>query len=534
MSKRASKFFGWTLVALGMFCQIHAAKDQPNVILIVCDDLNDYVGSYRSHPQVQTPNLDRFAQSAVRFEHAYSNNPVCAPSRASFLTGIYPHQSGNWFWRKWYTNEFLKNSNTIMEHFKNNGYHVAGTGKLMHHHLRDVWGEYHKPADYGPYWKEGENNNAFLAHPKVAKPFANIGNIDGSFGAIEDVGTGYGKWVYGKPWGKPLKIKSPSHRDPLPDEITAAYGVQKLKSLPDDQPFFLGLGFIRPHTPLHAPKEFFDRFPLDRIQLPEILEGDADDTFLHELQPKGKGQDYWKLLKASYPGDEGLRRFTQAYLACIAFVDDCIGQVLDALEKSPHKDNTIVVITSDHGWNMGEKDHLFKNSPWEESTRVPMMIRAPGVSVPHGVATHPVSLIDVYPTLVDLCDLRGDTRKNEKGLPLDGHSMRPFLMDPSCKTWEGTDSALSVIYAGPDSGVKGTVWHVNHQHYSLRTVDFRYIRYNSGQEELYDHAKDPGEHRNVAKYPEYKGKLEMMRRKLAQRLPENSEHLVGKELGLWK
>ena len=310
-----------------------------------------------------SPNLDAFAKSGVRFEHAYSNNPVCAPSRASFLTGIYPHQSGNWFFQKWHTNEFLKNSNTIMEHFKNNGYHVAGTGKMMHHHQKSLWTEYYKGVDYGPYWQV---NKSMFAHPKVAKPFGDIGNIDGSFGSLDTAKGTKGQWAYGKPWGKPMKYVSASNRGDMPDEMTAKWGVKKLRQFKrSKQPFFLGLGFVKPHTPLNAPQEFFDRFPLDSIKLPKIIEGDVKDTHLHDVLTKGKGHHYYKALQASYPGNEGLKRFTQAYLAYVAFVDHCIGQVLNELNNSPLKDNTIVMITSDHGWNMGEKDHLFKNSPWE-------------------------------------------------------------------------------------------------------------------------------------------------------------------------
>ena len=248
------------------------------------------------------------------------------------------------------------------------------------------------------------------------------------------------------------------------------------------------------------PKRYFDMFPLEKVKLPVIKKGDAEDTHYKDVFDRNqKGLKYFRLLKESYPNIEsGLRKFTQAYLACIAAVDECIGRVVDAVDKSPFKDNTVIVVTSDHGWNMGEKDYLFKNSLWEESARVPLVIRAPGTAKAGGIAEHPVSLIDIYPTLVDLCGLKGDTRKNEQGAKLDGHSLRPFLVDPKCEKWDGPDAALTMIYAG-----KGTAGQPDKQHWSVRTRRWRYIRYNNGMEELYDHDQDPYEWTNLAGKPEY-------------------------------
>ena len=220
-----------------------------------------------------------------------------------------------------------------------------------------------------------------------------------------------------------------------------------------------------------------------------------------------KGFRYLNALRASYEDpDEGLRRFTQAYLACVAAVDDCIGQVIEAVDNSPLRENTIIVVTSDHGWSMGQKDWLFKNAPWEESTRIPLIIRAPGITTKGGVAEHPVSLIDIYPTLVDLCGLESDTRKNDQGAPLDGHSMRPFLENPKADSWDGPEGALSMVFANeaattPLSQENRT--NPAKQHFSLRTKDWRYILYNNGMEELYDHDADPQEWKNLADHPDY-------------------------------
>jgi arylsulfatase A-like enzyme len=474
---------------------------KPNVVLIVCDDLNDYVTGMGGHPQARTPNMERLAQSGVAFKRAYSNNPICAPSRSSFLTGIYPHTSKNFSFAKWHENPVLKNSKTMMEHFRDNGYHVTGSGKLMHHEIKSEWTEFKHMADYGPFVFDGKER---VAHPSVPQPFQSIGHVDGSFSPLSDPPYGpnpEGKkgWIYGK-WGKtiPYRYVSEDDRDPTPDERNANWAQAKIEELSrqkDDKPFFLGVGFLRPHTPLHVPKRFFDMFPLDKVRVPTIKENDAEDCHYGDVfNDDVKGLKYFRLLKESYPDFEsGIKAFTQAYLASVAAADECVGQVVDAVDKSPFKDNTIIVVTSDHGWNMGEKDYLFKNSLWEESTRVPLIIRAPGVSRAGAIAEHPVSLIDIYPSLVDLCGLQGDTRKNTEGAKLDGYSLRPFLKKPKAKSWNGPDAALTMIFAG------GKTKNDPHkQHWSVRTKRWRYILYNNGSEELYDHKADPNEWANLA------------------------------------
>lgn len=506
-------------VALGLGLPARAAeRKRPNVLLIVCDDLNDFVTGYGGHPQARTPNLEKLAASGVCFTRAYSNNPICAPSRSSFLTGIYPHTSKNHHFAQWFRNPVLKNSRTLMDYFRLNGYRTLGTGKLMHHHVLEEWMEFGNKADYGPfYYKDGKR----LAHPNVPEPYATIGCVDGSYGALEDIppaekrGEDEG-WIYGT-WGKTperLHLRNGVDRDPTPDERNAAWVAAKIGELAKgdpDQPFLLGVGFIRPHTPLVVPRKYFDLFPLQEVKLPVRKEGDNEDTGLKDVaESNAKGPMYFRLIRESYGGTlEGLRAFTQAYLASIAAVDDCIGQVLDALDQSPFRDNTIVVMTSDNGWNMGEKDWLFKMALWEESCRVPLIVRAPGVGQAGGRAGHPVGLIDLYPTLADLCGLVGDTRKNDQGAPLDGHSLRPFLADPEHGTWDGPDAALSMVYAG---GEYETISEM--QHFSVRTRDFRYIRYNNGFEELYDHRDDPYEWTNLVGKPEYETTRQELRQKL--------------------
>jgi arylsulfatase A-like enzyme len=469
----------------------------------MCDDLNDYIGALGGHSRVETPNLDRLAESAVTFANAHSNCPVCSPSRNSLFTGVYTHRSKDFGWKPYGENPVLKNNKTFIEFFRENGYLVLGSGKLLHHKRKqqfDEWGV--DINDYGPFPFDGQKA---VGHPSVPEPFRSIGPVDGSFGPLSDIPTfpdaaeGEGKpgWVYYMDGSKRLEYTDENNRDLTPDEMHAEWAARKIKALDNSgqqEPFFMAIGFVRPHTPLHAPREFFERFPLDELELAPILENDTEDTFYTEVYPPDrKGPRYYRTLGESYPDIEtGLKNFLQAYLACTSFVDEQIGIVLEALNASRFRDNTIVVFTSDHGWNMGEKEYLFKNSPWEESTRIPLIIKVPGASPQGFQVDHPVSLIDVFPTLADLCRLEGDPRKNNQGGPLDGFSLQPFILNRDMSDWDGPNGALTVL------GVGENAEDVLEQNYTYRTKDWRYTLYRNGREELYDHRTDPHEWKNLA------------------------------------
>jgi arylsulfatase A-like enzyme len=371
---------------------------RPNVVFIICDDLNDYVEGFDGHPQAVTPNISELAASGVRFTQAHCNIPICGPSRASLFTGIYPHHSGCYGFTEWYRYPVLKNSRTLMDHFRANGYHTLGTGKIMHHRLvESEWAEYGNAADYGPFAYDGETNQP---HPDTPAPYRNIGAVDGSFGPLVSLKgrtSPEGKplsWRIGG-WKKPteLKVRSPSDHDRTPDEKNGDWAVMRLTELAADQtgqPFFMAVGFIRPHTPLIVPQRFFDMFPVEQIDLPAILDGDVDDTFARTIRglPDGAEPDssrtedmgtrlFRELVRSYKTREEALRHFIQAYLASVASVDEQIGRVIDAVETTGLADSTIIVLTSDHGWGMGEKDYLYKNSLWQEATRVPLIVRAP-------------------------------------------------------------------------------------------------------------------------------------------------------------
>ena len=514
-----SKCLLLTLAAL--LPSISAYAKHPNVVLIVCDDLNDYITGIKGqngHPQAITPHTEKLAASGVAFRRAYSNNPVCAPSRASFLTGLYGHTTNGNIWPKWYNLPGFKDSKTVMRHFRDNGYEVVGSGKLMHFLKKDEWTHFQHEADYGPFAFDGTRK---VAHTDVPKPYRAIGAIDGSYGSLESLdyindGNPKTGWIGKRPWAwrntdkqKRLNFSSEGHRSLTPDEVNAKWAADKIHEYgqaKSEQPFFLGVGFIRPHTPLHVSQKYFDLYPLEDLQPPIIKPNDNADTYLKEYignPNKEKGHRYFKTLVKSYNGDTelALKKFTQAYLACVTAVDECVGEVVRAVDESPLRDNTIIIMISDHGWQMGQKDFLFKGSPWEESTRIPFIVRAPGITPEGEIAEHPISLIDLFPTLVDLCGLTGDTRKNENGHKLDGFSIRPFLENPKARNWDGPDGALSTI--------KG-------KHWTYRTERWRYIIYQNGEEELYDHENDPHEWNNLSDKAELKSIKQDLKHQLLQ------------------
>ena len=501
---------------------LSAANNKPNVILIVCDDLNTDIEGYGGHPQAKTPNLRRFMDSATTFQSAHCTIPICAPSRSSFLTGVYPHRSANFAFDKWFENELLKNTHTIFSHFKANGYHVLGSGKLLHHNNRREWSEFKHDSDYGPYALDGKNK---VPHPAVPEPMrSDFGWVDGSFGplvAIEGVDYGEGKnyrWATGN-WqvSRDIHFDEDGKRiDPTADEQNGQWAIQRLHQLaedPTDQPFLMAVGFLRPHTPLIVDQRFFNLYPRDSLLLPKILENDAEDTFLIESRGgNDRGRKIYESLLACYPSrEEALKRWVQAYLACVSSVDELIGAIVDVVDQSELKNDTIIVVTSDHGWGNGEKDYVYKNALWDESTRVPLIIRAPGVSTAGGESQRPVSLIDLFPTLVDLCGLPTDTRRNAKGAGMDGFSLKPFLLDPDSKNWSGPDAALTAINKWGDPDPVG-------QSYALRSQQWRYIRYHNGDEELYDCLKDPYEWHNLAVRDESAPILEKFRNRLEARI----------------
>lgn len=422
---------------------------RPNVLFIAVDDLNDWIGCLGGHPQARTPNLDRLAESGVLFTNAHCPAPACNPSRTAIMTGISPHRSGLYDNRQ-KMREVLPNAELLPKHLSGHGYRSMGSGKLLHYFIdAESWDEYFpEKQSENPFPRTLYPDKRPVSLPRggpwqyVETDWAALDATDEEFG---------GDWLVSKWIGDKLKQKH-------------------------EQPFFLACGIYRPHEPWFVPKAYFDAFPLDQIQLPPgYLETDLQD-----LPAAGKRRGPNRYF-AHIQSHDQWRPAIQAYLASIAFADAMVGRVLDALESGPNRDNTIVVLWSDHGWHLGEKQHWQKFTGWRVCTRVPLMVRVPpgtpGLSrgtVAGSKCEHPVNLLSLYPTLLQLAGLPHQTHH-------DGPSLVPLL--------ENSDAAWPHI----------SITHLNRpQNYSISDRDWRYIHYDDGGEELYDIESDPYEWRNLA------------------------------------
>ena len=432
---------------------------KPNVLLIAIDDLNDWIGCMEGHPQAKTPNIDRLAARGVLFRNAHCQSPVCNPSRASLMTGLYPETTGIYFLDPplWESTVAAK-METMPKRFEREAYHVAGAGKLFH----------------------GGGNEKYIA---------NYAGLMGGFGPFPEEKLspfpGHPLWDWGA---------FPERDEQMPDHRIATWAGEQLK-LAHDKPLFLAIGFMTPHVPQYAPQKWIDLYPLETLQLPKVLENDLADlsdyavslTRREHVSPTHEWveeNDQWKPL-------------VQTYLACTSFVDQQVGRVLDALDASPYAENTIIVLFTDHGFHLGEKERWAKRSIWQDGAGVPLIIAGPGIAKGKTCAK-PVQLLDLYPTLLDLAGLKADPRH-------EGHSLRPLLEDPSAD-W---------VHVARSSFGPGNVAIVSEQ--------YRYIHYNDGSEELYDRKADPNEWHNLADNPEKKTVLEQHRAKL----PSDYDPILG-------
>ena len=437
------------------------AAEQPNILFIAVDDLNDWIEPMGGHPQSKTPNLVRLASRSTLFTHAYTAAPACNPSRAALMTGIAPYKSGIYnnrqAWRP-----AMRDAVTLPQAFRKAGYWAGGAGKIYH-------GVYPDPPSWDEYWPSKTQQRADDPQP-TSRPVNGIpktGNFD---------------------WGA-LDVPA----DEMSDAKVAEWVAAKLRQ-PHESPFFLAFGIYRPHLPWYVPKRYLDQFPLDTIQLPITHGADLNDVPSAGLAMARPDRDH-----ASVVEHGQWNRAIQAYLASINFADDMLGIVLDALDESGYAQNTVIVLWGDHGWHLGEKRHWRKFALWEEATRVPLMISAPEGTpgLPEGTragaaSSRPVNLLDIYPTLVDLA---GVTPPGE----LDGQSLVPLLRNPEMP-WQPTVT---------------THGRLNH---AVRSELFRFIRYADGSEELYDHRVDPMEWTNLADDSNYAA----VKRDLARWLPTSN------------
>ena len=425
---------------------------QPNVLFIAIDDLNDWIGCMGGHPQVNTPNLDKLAARGTLFLNAHCQSPLCNPSRTSVMTGLRPSTTGIYSLQPWFrTLPKYQNYVAMPKAFQASGYATSSCGKM-----------YHGKATKGEFETEGGPAGRSNSRPKERFVELPASRID---------------------WG-PWPPKDSGQRD----YKTAEWAIEQLNKKPQ-KPFFMAVGFFRPHVPLYASQKWFDLYPEESIVLPPIKRDDRKDT------PRFSWYIHWKLpeprLKTVETHDT-LKNKVRSYLACVSFMDAQVGRVLDALEASGQEDNTIVVCWSDHGYHLGEKEITGKNTLWDPATRVPLMFAGPGIAK-GARCERPAELLDIYPTLAELCHL--------KSVPdeLEGLSLVAQLKDAGAPR---TRPAITSHGPGNDA---------------VRTETHRYIRYADGSEELYDIKKDPNEYTNLASNRE----TAKLKNKLAAFLPKN-------------
>ena len=434
-----------------LFCLplVSRSADRPNVLFIAIDDLNHWVTHLGRNPQAQTPNIDRLAKMGTTFRNAYCAVPACEPSRCAIMGGRRPWTTGCYKnGHKW--KRYQPAGDGLSAQFLDAGYRVYGAGKIYHSmaYHESEWTDYMS--------REGLNSNG----PGVEK----------NDGYHND------------------KVHPNLKDEDLMDWHTTDYCIKRLQEK-SDKPFFIACGLFKPHLPFVVPRKYYDAFPIESIQLPPHIENDLADIPPAGVKMANPNGDHAKFLKSGR-----WKAAIQSYLATCAYTDMNVGRLLDAVEQSPQKDNTIIVLWSDHGWSFGEKEHWRKFAVWEEPTRVPFIWVAPGTTMAGSSSTRPVDLMSVYPTL---CALTGI----DKPKHVVGHNIIPLLKNPKAG-WKFP--AITTHGRG------------NH---AVRTETHRYIRYANGDEELYDERKDPYEWKNLARLD---GSIDLKKR-LVKWLPKKEK-----------
>lgn len=449
---------------------------KPDVLMFVVDDLNDWISLLDKSSPIKTPNLERLASQGTLFTKAYCMSAACNPSRAATMTGLRPTTTGVYGnksdWRA-----ATPDRKTIMQRFREAGYQVNGAGKIFHHHLN---GAFHD----APSFDDFQHMRPQLYPPTKLNGAPKYGSRN----------TDWGEW--------------PKNIEDSIDFRSATYAVTAIKNAAkDSRSRFLACGIFKPHSPFFAPAKFHTQFR--DIGLPARKEDDWNDLPSGAKKLLAKKKWFWQGMMAlnereptqQHPAQQPptpYHDFIRSYAACVSFADAQIGRVLDALDASPRKKNTIVVLWSDHGFHLGEKDHIEKFALWEKSNHIPFIVVAPGVTKPGTTCEHPIDLSALYPTLLELCSMP----QNQK---TDGRSIVPLLKSPTT-----------------DWGVPAVMTYGRGNH-AVRSFRWRYIRYADGSEELYDHTTDPNEWTNLSGRPEHANVLADHRRWL----PENEAQSVA-------
>ena len=457
------------------------AAEKPNVLFIAIDDLNDWLGCFGGHPQAITPNIDRLAKRGVLFSNAHCAAPLCGPSRNAIFTGRQPFHTGMYSnndkgWHKENPGVLL-----LPQVFQNAGYKTFGTGKLLHGSSRSVFqSEFFPEQRWSPFTgKSAKYTKAELSGKGGDNP-RHVIRMNGR--------------EYVLPFNRMPSDRSPD--DPKGESFDWAsldvadgdmgdgkitdWAIQNLRRQSAAKPFFMAVGYYRPHIPLYAPKKYFDLYDDIDIKLPLVREDDLED--LSPVASKWALEAVTAGAHATTVKHGQWQAAVRAYLACVTFIDAQVGRILDVLDSTPHSKNTWVILFGDHGWHLGEKQHWGKWTGWQRSTQVPLLILPPSFSegrfATNATCDNPVSLIDLYPSLVDLCGLKQVHR-------LDGQSLRSQLTNP-----EAISNRLAITtFDKGNHAISGTNW--------------RYIRYSNGSEELYHRKNDPHEWTNLAGKPNY-------------------------------
>ncbi len=489
------------LLFIPLFVCCSEAEQKPNVLFIAVDDMADWATYLDGHPDAITPNMDRLASQGIYFTNAHCVSPICGPSRAAILTGMRPETTGVYTNRGTYI-DYVPDAVSLPRYFRDNNYHVMGAGKINHALgmvVEDNWDEYGpdcgivgSPFTSEELLTEGMDPTRVISRLNCSLP------MNGGLSLIDRPTMTYNSFDWG-----PLDIEDID----MPDGEIAEWAVGQLGK-DQEKPFFLAVGFYKPHQPFFVPRKYFDMYDPEKINLPPTIAGDLDDVpqpgidFAHAAWSAGTHKTVIKYKQ----WHEGVT----AYLATITFADAQIGKVLHALDNSPYADNTWIILWSDHGWSLGQKEHWGKHDPWKASLKVPFIIVPPKNNTSEGFmkgssCPAPVSLLDIYPTLIDICGL---PVKKE----LEGQSLLPLVKEPESK-WN-----------------EAVVASVGRGSHSVFTKQWRYIHYFDGSEELYNLQEDPEEWTNLAGNPEY----EEVKQDLSAHIPIDKKYRQFVRWGRWK
>lgn len=500
-ASRHLRYIAGTILGIWMPCMQPVMAEgngggRPNVVLVAVDDLNDWIGCMKGHPQARTPHMDRLAQQGVLFTNAHCAAPVCLASRTALFSGRYPDQSG--VFSNWGKTRGKAPSKSLQMplHFAASGYETLGAGKLYHSAEPQFFDSYYDTEQrWSPFTREQARYTAGeLPSKGSSKPRHLVSNGPGGrewvlpLNGLPSERNAQGTEGESFDWG-PVAVAD----DEMGDTRITTWALARLAER-RSKPFWLGVGYYRPHIPLFAPQQDFEALPpVKDILLPEVLAADLGD--LGEMGRQFALDPITAGTHKLVTDHNQWRQAVRAYLACVTYVDRQIGRLMAGLEKSPHAGNTWIILFSDHGWQLGEKQHWGKWTGWRASTRLPLIIVPPaGFETQRGaVCEEAVSLMDIYRTLIEACGLPA---KEEVG----GESLLPLLKNPAVRT----DRAVVTAF---DPG--------NH---ALSTRDWRYLRYNNGEEELYDMRSDPHEWKNLARDADHQTRLKELGGRLDEEL----------------